>query len=193
MSLHEPAPASLARAGHWATRRRAAGPDPVVFQLGPCPRLGLQSLDGGPIAQTRPRSPAGLKPKRRLASAKWAARRRGRPTPPARAFASARSLRQGRPGDTLEAIAPDAATLRSRHVARRMDCSSSCELLRITVVAVVEVGRAVSRCSMFEATARVKLPTVVSIHLRDASPQLRHEIWSRSARAALPPKCKQIY
>jgi hypothetical protein len=24
--------------------------------------------------------------------------------------------------------------------------------------------------------------------LRDASPQLRHEIWSRSARAALPPK-----
>jgi hypothetical protein len=26
--------------------------------------------------------------------------------------------------------------------------------------------------------------------LRNASPQLRHEIWSRSARAALPPKSK---
>ena len=32
-----------------------------------------------------------------------------------------------------------------------------------------------------------RLPTVIFPSLRDASPQLRHEIWSRSARAALPP------
>ena len=60
----------------------------------------------------------------------------------ARRSVSDRSLRQGRQGDTIEAIAPDAATLRSRHVARRMDCGSSWTLFRITAVAVVDVGRA---------------------------------------------------
>jgi hypothetical protein len=34
---------------------------------------------------------------------------------------------------------------------------------------------------------RENLPEVFPIHLRNASPQLRHQIWSRSARAALPP------
>ena len=60
----------------------------------------------------------------------------------ARRFARARRLRRGRRGDTVEAIAPDAAALRSRHVARRMDCGSSWTLLRITAVAVADVGRA---------------------------------------------------
>jgi hypothetical protein len=47
--------------------RRAAGPAPIVFQLGlvarPCPRHGPQSLDGGPTAGPNP-------PRRRLADAK---------------------------------------------------------------------------------------------------------------------------
>ena len=90
-----------------------------------------------------------------------------------------RSLRQGRQGDTVQAIAPDAATLRSRHVARRMDCGSSWTLLRIVTVAAVDVGRA--------QVAASRSQLVFPLHLRDASPQLRHEIWSRSARAALPP------
>ena len=101
---------------------------------------------------------------------------------------SDRSLRQGRQGDTVEAIAPDAATLRSRHVARRMDCGSSWTLLRITVVAVVDVGRAqvAARCAGGPQGQGSQL--VFPLHFRNASPQLRHEIWSRSARAALPPR-----
>jgi hypothetical protein len=69
--------------------------------------------------------------------------------PPAESSVNDRSLRQGRQGDTIEAIAPDAATPRSRHVARRMDCGSSWTLLRITVGAVVDVGRAqvAARCA----------------------------------------------
>jgi hypothetical protein len=102
-----------------------------------------------------------------ISGRRWAARRRqaARPAPGARPAAEARPavehsisgkrsvsgkrLRQGKQGDTIEAIAPDAATLRSRHVARRMDCGSSWTLLRITAVAVVDVGRAqvAARCA----------------------------------------------
>ena len=43
--------------------------------------------------------------------------------PASRRSASDRGLRQEKQGDTVEAIAPDAATLRSRHVARRTGLS----------------------------------------------------------------------
>jgi hypothetical protein len=71
----EPPPARSARAGRPAPRKRAAGPDPIVFLLGP-------------------RSP--MPPP-------WSAE------PSGRRSVGDRSLRQGRQGDTMEAIAPDAA------------------------------------------------------------------------------------
>jgi hypothetical protein len=43
---------------------------------------------------------------------------------------------------------------------------------------------------MCKATAKGKAPNCSFHFIRNASPQLRHEIWSRSARAALPPKYK---
>jgi hypothetical protein len=53
----------------------------------------------------------------------------GRPTPgrstSGRRSVGDTSLRRGKQGDTVEAIAPDAAGLRSGHVARRMDNGSS--------------------------------------------------------------------
>jgi hypothetical protein len=54
-----------------------------------------------------------------------------------------RSLRQGRQGDTVEAIAPDAAALRSRHVARRLVPRLVLDVAYgLLVDAVVDVGRA---------------------------------------------------
>jgi hypothetical protein len=50
----------------------------------------------------------------------------------ARRSVSDGSLRQGRQGDTMEALAPDAAALRSRHVARRMG-STIIPLLRFVL------------------------------------------------------------
>ena len=87
----------------------------------------------------------------------------------------------------MEAIAPDAAALRLMDVARRMDCGSSWTLLRITAVAVVDVGRAQVAARSVGSPLRVRLPTGFPLHSRDASPQLRHEIWSRTARACFPP------
>jgi hypothetical protein len=114
-------------------------------------RASLTAFDRSP--KTASGRLEGLKPVRRLAPARGAARRRGRSTSArcsagggssssGRRCASDRSLRQGEQGDTIEAIAPDAATPRSRHVARRMACASSWTLLRIVTVAVVDVGRA---------------------------------------------------
>jgi hypothetical protein len=102
---------------------------------GPSPMPSPRSLDGGPTA--RPNPPSG-----RLRAQAHSTARSGpmsRPTPepldqrPAlrravrnsssgRRSAGGRSLRQGRQGDTMNAIAPDAAALRSRHVARRTGC-----------------------------------------------------------------------
>jgi hypothetical protein len=167
-------------------RLRSSSSSPCSLTACPCPRHGPQSLADGlrPLAQTRQRSPEGLKPVRRFAPAgrptlgptsarrsaggRSSANAKGfeqtaafppdagaaRPAPGApqrqetrsgRRSVSGRSLRQGKQNDTIEAIAPDAAALRSRHVARRMDCGSSWTVLRITAVAVVDVGRAQSR------------------------------------------------
>ena len=135
-------------------RRQAAGPAPIVFQLGlvarPCPRHGPYGLADGfrPLAQTR-RRPAVA---RRAGAASTSARRSAgrRSSRNGRRSASGMSLRQGRQDDTIQAIAPDAAALRSRHVARRMDCGSSWTLLSITAVAVLGVGRAqvAARCAV---------------------------------------------
>ena len=104
-------------------RRRAAGPVPIVFQFGrvtrPCPRHGLRAS-----LTALDRSPK-LASGSLMGSGPLAARAgpMSRPTPgrSARRSARGRSLRQGRQGDIVEIIAPDAAALRSRHVARRMD------------------------------------------------------------------------
>jgi hypothetical protein len=66
-----------------------------------------------------------------------------RPTPgaarpaPRRCAPGDRSLRQGKQGDTVEAIAPDAATLRSRHVARRMGPTRPVTALRLSTLLYV--------------------------------------------------------
>jgi hypothetical protein len=161
----------------WPRGGPLAGPDPIVFQLGlvarpPAPRpslatvlrASLTAFDRSP--KPAQRSPKGLKP-RRLASARLAARREGRSTSPKRSAtasrsASDRSLRQRKHGDTVEAIAPDAAALRSRHVARRMDCGSSWVLLGLLPVAVVDVGRAQVAARCAGGPPRVMLPTSVS-------------------------------
>jgi hypothetical protein len=146
----------LAMSGSRGAQRRhcisvavEAGPAPIVFQLGlvarPCPRHGPQSLADGLVAcPTRPAVAWRLKPIRRLAPPDDPPDA-GASRPIARRFASAtrdstsagrsgsaRRLRQGRQGDTVEAIAPDAATLRSRHVARRMG-STIIPLLRFVL------------------------------------------------------------
>jgi hypothetical protein len=127
----------------------------------PKPRHGLQSFLTAFTARTRLRSPEGLSP---FDGSLWPdepLRRRQEPQA-RRASASDRSLRQRKHGDTVEAIAPDAAALRSRHVARRMDCGSSWTLLRITIVAVVDVGRAQVAARCAGGPPRVMLPTSVS-------------------------------
>ena len=121
----------------------------------PCPRHGPQSLADGfrPLAQNRQRPPGRAQACSTARPGPRSCPRRGRSTSArcsagggssssGRRCASDRSLRQGEQGDTIEAIAPDAATPRSRHVARRMACGSSWTLLRIVTVAVVDVGRA---------------------------------------------------
>ena len=134
--------------------RLPARPRSFSSSTRPCPRHGPQSLADGfrPPAQIARRAQV-------LSTAR--AGRMSRPPPGATRFAGGgsstrarrsardRRLRRGRRGDTVEAIAPDAAALRSRHVARRMDCGSSWTLLRITAVAVVDVGRAqvAARCA----------------------------------------------
>jgi hypothetical protein len=71
-----------------------------------------------------------------------AARRRDSSTN-ARRSSGSRSLRQGRRGDTVEAIAPDAATLRSRHVARRLIPRLVLDVAYgLLIGTVVEAGRA---------------------------------------------------
>jgi hypothetical protein len=62
--------------------------------------------------------------------------------PPAAGARQGRSLRQGRQGDTLEAIAPDAAALRSRHSQGGWTAVRLGRYLSITVIAVADVGRA---------------------------------------------------
>jgi hypothetical protein len=117
-------------------------PDPSPFDGSPRPD---EPPDAGPLDHRQ------------------ALRRRYEPSSPRRSV-SGRSLRQGRQGDTVEAIAPDAATLRSRHVARRMDCGSSLTLLRITTLSVVDIGRAQVAARCAGGPPRVRLPTVVPLH-----------------------------
>ena len=162
-----------ARAGPPSPMRRAACPAPIVFQLGlvarPCPRHGPQSLLW---AFDRPPKPAsgrlkgsspfdGLLRPDELPAETLHQRRR---STSGRRSVGDRSLRQQRRGDTIEAIAPDAAALRSRHVARRMDCGSSWTLPRITAVAVVDVGRAQLAARCAGGPPRVKLPTGAPLH-----------------------------
>ena len=107
-------------------RRRAAGPAMIAFQARPCRsphalatvlRVSLTGFDRSPKPGRGRRSPEDSSP------FDGSLRPMSGPTPAARPAAGAlrrrRSLRQGRQGDTVEAIAPDAAALRSRHVARR--------------------------------------------------------------------------
>ena len=164
---------SLGPRGPPSPRRRAACPAPIVFQLGlvarPCPRHGPQSLLW---AFDRPPKPASgrlkgsspfdgsLRPDESPAETLHQRRR----STSGRRSVGDRSLRQQRRGDTIEAIAPDAATLRSRHVARRMDCGSSWTLPRITAVAVVDVGRAQLAARCAGGPPRVKLPTGAPLH-----------------------------
>jgi hypothetical protein len=127
--LHEPAPVSFGRRGppqlrnalparpRWSS---ALSLDrlPAAYGLATV----LRASTAGPLpAQTRQRSPEGLKPRSTARSGpmsppvagrghRWAARR----SAGGRDSASDRSLRRGRQGDTVEAIAPDAAALRSR-------------------------------------------------------------------------------
>jgi hypothetical protein len=113
-----------------------------------------------------------------------------RPTPAlstsARRSINDRRLRKGRQGDTVEAIAPDAAALRSRHVAGRMDCGSSWALLRITAVAVVGVGRAQVAARYAGGPPGVRLPTVVSTSLAMLSRNCAMR-FGRVARVLLSP------
>jgi hypothetical protein len=83
---------------------------------------------------------------------------------------SDRSLRQGRQGDTVEAIAPDAqrsdrGMLQGGWTAVRLG-----RYLSVTAVAVVYVGRAQVAARCAGGPPRVRLPTVVFPSLRDASP-----------------------
>ena len=128
-AIHEPAPASSARAGCPAPRRRAAGPAPIVFQLGLVLAHALATVLIASTALDRSPKPASGRLK---GSSPFDGSLRPDEPPDAGAARPApgapsgdRSLRQGRQGDTVEAIAPDAAALRSRHVARRIDCGSS--------------------------------------------------------------------
>jgi hypothetical protein len=158
----------IQRAGRLASRRAACRPGPDRLPARPCPLAHALAT----VLREAP-SAARSGPMSRSTTVRRSVGRRRLPPSVARS--------------SVRVIAPDAAVLRSRHVARRMDCGSSWTLLRITTVAVVDVGRAQVAARCTGDPPRVRLPTLVSLHLRDASPQLRHEIWSRSARAALPP------
>ena len=100
------------------------------------------------ILPIEPRPLRGGNPSEVITICGASAGRRGRSTNAQRSV-SDRSLRQGKQGDTVEAIAPDAATLRSRHVARRMGstiipyCGSSWTVLWVAFQRG-KAGRAVS-------------------------------------------------
>ena len=115
--------------------RRYEGPTTPLTPKPASGRLnGASSFDGS----LRPDEPPDGRGRSTSGSAPPAAEAR----PAAGAAAATGTCVRGRQGDTVGAIAPDAALLRSRHVARRMDCGSSWTLLTITAVAVVDVGRA---------------------------------------------------
>jgi hypothetical protein len=82
------------------------------------------------------------------------------------------------------------AQARSRHVARRMDCGSSWMLLRITAIAVVDVGRArlAARC----AGGRQGAPNC-SFSFTCAMLRRNFAFVFVGARVYLPPKSKQFY
>jgi hypothetical protein len=124
---------------------------------------------------------------------------------------SDRSLRQGRQGDTVEAIAPDAqrsdrGMLQGGWTAVRLG-----RYLSVTAVAVVYVGRAQVAARCAGGPPRVRLPTVVFPSLRDASPHFclcfcrcagvpppeiqtnpTHIIWVFATSSARPRKSKWI-
>jgi hypothetical protein len=98
-----------------------------------------------------------------------------RPTPGALDQRQARRRRQGlapgKAGQYPRGNCPGCGNAPIEACRRRMDCGSSWTLLRITVVAVIDVGRAQVAARCAGDHQRVALPTGVSPSLRDASPQ----------------------
>ena len=106
-ALYGPAPARPAPWGRRA-RRSALPARPRSSPARPC---------RSPMPSPRPRSVADSF--RALDQTRQRSPDAGAPDARSRGPSSKRCLRQGKQGDTVHAIAPDAATLRSRHVARR--------------------------------------------------------------------------